>query len=119
MPLGSGDLVADHRREPLPQSKTPPGLGIIREDIVIRCNRQFNSFARERQHSLIKRRIAVTTQSEGMNVRITTDQTVSLPLMPNRKIHFGSLFRSDGDFLSRYPPLKTARRKYGVLSRRQ
>src|SRR5207237_3966059 len=61
-----GDLVADDRREIILHTHAPRRFRVVRQNVVIRGDGQFDPFAGERYHALVHARVALTAEGEGV-----------------------------------------------------
>ena len=69
------------------EGESPGGGGIVGGEVMFSGDRQFDAFARQRQHPLLQRSVAVAGVVEGVDVRVATDVAIGGYDAPYCQLH--------------------------------
>ena len=98
MPDLGCDFIAGDRGEVRVHLHAAGSRRIIYVNIMFCCYGQFDSFARNRQHTLVKSSVPMTAVSQSMDVSVASNPTWRRNFTPDGQPDLVGLAGGDGDF---------------------
>src|SRR6266700_8319761 len=114
MPGVGGHLIASDGSEARGDAHAAGRLGIVGATIVLRGDRQLDTFTGQREHPLVNGRVAVMAVRKGMDVRVATDQARRRHFVTQSERATDSLAAGDMDLLGGDAVVETARGMYRI-----